>query len=159
MKSISQLVFCFLCLSLVCSCNRVDPVLLALEGSYSGTIFIEEETWSYQEGTLNQDTLYQTLFAEEQIEIMIRKDQYEVCRESGTLVTEANQLVFITNEVAADTAGCPPFFASFPQYSYTFSQEGDSLKLDLLEEGIIELFGARNREAIRITRRLRVVRE
>lgn len=139
-------------------CERLDPIFNELEGSYSGTILIDEVYRSYDEGVVQQDTLVQEILVNEALEFSIVGDAFESCGEFGVIRIMGDSLQFFIESKASNNQGCGSFFSAFPQYAYQFIISADSLKVDLHEEGVTDLFGSHNRQYIRINRQLRLKR-
>ncbi len=153
-----RLFFGFLLFLVLASCQRLDPIYTDLQGSYSGTILIEELYLSYNEGVAQQDTLVQNILVDELAEMTIEDNEYFTCGQSGFLAIQNDSVQFIQDIESSSSLSCPHFFGAIPQYRHRLEITADSLKIDLFIEGVGELIGSHNRKYSRIKRQLRLMR-
>lgn len=153
-----SLFFAFFAIVILTGCQRLDPIFMDLQGSYRGTILIDELYLNYNEGVAQQDTLVQTVFADELAEMIIKDNEYVTCGQAGILAIQNDSVQFIFNTAPSSTFSCPNFFGAIPQYKHRLELTADSLKIDLFVEGVGELIGSKNREYFRIKRQLRLER-
>jgi len=107
-----------LCILTAC---RVDPEIQAFEGTYSGTLLIDEQSWRYEEGIAQQDTLYSTAYFFGPTTVTFEKDKYTSAYQSGFFAVSEGTVSFIADPDPVDCpldTTCISFFHTFPQYPF-----------------------------------------
>ena len=148
-------VLLFSCL-LLSSCNKITPEMRALEGSYSGRIYLVERNWHYNEGVGQQDTLFEENIVDTAMTLVLKDGEYTVGQQTGSYFVKGDSMALHGENL--DCLGdprCTGLSNGFYGYFYQFEQAGDSLILRFDLEGESQAFGNYNRTKTYMRRRLR----
>lgn len=150
----------FLIGMILCSCDRPDPGMLALEGSYSGNISLLEQTWQYDEGVAVQDTVFEEKTLDINVTMTLAEGMYQVEGLTGEYLVEEDTLVFRNDHFEClEDPSCGTTREGFYGYPYIVEETGDSLLLRFDLDGTSTVFGAaRNTTRTVLKRRLRFLR-
>lgn len=142
MKSAHRLILPASLFLLLCACSPLDPFQQALEGTYEGQFLLNEKIWKYVEGEVEQDTIFIEQLIDQDFTITFEGEAFQAGLESGVYNASADGMSFLVSEQS-----CPPsidcFYpiGTFPQYTYAYQIEGDSLVIRVDFAGSSKAFG------------------